>query len=189
MHTLQNVTVYCGSRFGNDPAFAALAGELGEALGKKGFTLYYGGGTVGLMGILADAAMAAGGKVIGVIPRVFVVKEQAHRGITRLLEVEDMSERKRILIERGDAFVVLPGGAGTLEEFADTFSHCRIYGGEKKPPIILCNAEHIYDPLKEQLRQWVERGFLDEADLTNVHFAEDVQDILHILCPEPDPAE
>lgn len=188
MHTIQNVTVYCGSRFGDNPAFAALAGELGEALGKKGLTLYYGGGTVGLMGILADAAMAAGGEVVGVIPRIFVAKEQAHRGITRLLEVEDMDTRKRLLIESGDAFVILPGGAGTLEEFADTFSHFRIFGGEKKPPIILCNAEHIYDPLQDQLRRWVNHEFLDESDLENIYFADDVQDVLRVLCRRENPS-
>lgn len=181
MDTIRNVTVYCGSRFGDDPVFAAWAGELGEALGKNGLTVYYGGGTVGLMGILADAAMAAGGKVVGIIPRVFVVKEQAHRGITKLIEVDDMETRKRLLIESGDAFVILPGGPGTLEEFADTFSHYRIEGNGKTPLLLLCNAEHIYDPLKEQLRQWVRRGFIDEHDLENVRFVDDAAEALRLL--------
>ena len=108
MTTYKNITVYCGSHFGNDGDFASLAARLGEALGKGGFHMIYGGGTVGLMGLAADAAMAAGGRVTGIIPRVFIEKEQAHRGITELLEVPDMITRKQKLIESGDAFIVLP---------------------------------------------------------------------------------
>lgn len=118
--TYKNVVVYCGSHFGNDPAYAAFAGELGEALGKNHFRMIYGGGTVGLMGICADAAMATGGEVTGIIPEVFIAKEQAHRGLTALIEVPDMTVRKQRMIEMGDAFIILPGGIGTLEELADT---------------------------------------------------------------------
>lgn len=149
MTTYKNITVYCGSHFGNDGAFASLAARLGEALGKGGFHMIYGGGTVGLMGLAADAAMAAGGRVTGIIPRVFIEKEQAHRGITELLEVPDMITRKQKLIESGDAFIVLPGGIGTLEELADTFSHYRIYAAPgSRPPILIANINGIYDPLQ-----------------------------------------
>lgn len=130
----EHIVVYCGSHFGNDPAYAAFAGELGEALGKNHFHMIYGGGTVGLMGICADAAMAAGGKVTGVIPEVFIAKEQAHRGLTELIEVPDMTIRKQKMISLGDAFLILPGGIGTLEELADTANQRHIYGDPLAQP-------------------------------------------------------
>ena len=111
---LENIVIYCGSHFGAELSYASFAGELAEAIAKSGRTITYGGGTVGLMGIVADAAMAAGGKVIGVIPEVFILKEQAHRGITELIEVPDMVERKKIMIGSGHAFIALPGGPGSL---------------------------------------------------------------------------
>ena len=110
---LENIVIYCGSHFGAELSYASFAGELAEAIAKSGRTITYGGGTVGLMGIVADAAMAAGGKVIGVIPEVFILKEQAHRGITELIEVPDMVERKKIMIGSGHAFIALPTCAFT----------------------------------------------------------------------------
>ena len=138
--TYKNVVVYCGSHFGNDPAYAAFAGELGEALGKNHFHMIYGGGTVGLMGICADAAMAAGGEVTGIIPEVFIAKEQAHRGLTALIEVPDMTVRKQRMIEMGDAFIILPGGIGTLEEFggySEPVSY--LWGSLRTAAHIICN--------------------------------------------------
>ena len=111
----KNVSVYCGSRYGINPAHTAFAGMAGELLAKNGYTMIYGGGSVGLMGIAADAALAAGGKVVGIIPEVFIAAEQAHRLITELIEVPDLMARKRKMIEAGDAFLILPGGFGTLE--------------------------------------------------------------------------
>ncbi len=106
----KNVAVYCGSRYGINPAHTAFAGMAGELLAKNGYTMIYGGGSVGLMGIAADAALAAGGKVVGIIPEVFIAAEQAHRLITELIEVPDLMARKRKMIEAGDAFLILPGG-------------------------------------------------------------------------------
>ena len=182
MTTYKNITVYCGSHFGKDGAFASLAARLGEALGKGGFHMIYGGGTVGLMGLAADAAMAAGGRVTGIIPRVFIEKEQAHRGITELLEVPDMVTRKQKLIESGDAFIVLPGGIGTLEELADTFSHYRIYAAPgSRPPILIANINGIYDPLKALFQNWLRLGFIEKEDLSSIHFCSSLEEIMKIL--------
>lgn len=178
----KNIVVYCGSHFGNDPAYAAFAGELGEALGKNHFHMIYGGGTVGLMGICADAAMAAGGKVTGVIPEVFIAKEQAHRGLTELIEVPDMTIRKQKMISLGDAFLILPGGIGTLEELADTANQRHIYGDPlAQPPIIICNIEHIYDGLLAQIDAWAEAGFLEKEDWKNLHVAQTLEDVMNVL--------
>lgn len=180
--TYKNVVVYCGSHFGNDPAYAAFAGELGEALGKNHFRMIYGGGTVGLMGICADAAMAAGGEVTGVIPEVFIAKEQAHRGLTALIEVADMTVRKQRMIEMGDAFIILPGGIGTLEELADTANQRHIYGDPfAQPPIIICNIEHIYDGLLAQIKAWEEAGFIEPSEWGNLHVAETMEEVMGIL--------
>ena len=178
----KNVVVYCGSRFGVNPAYASFAGQLGEALGRGGFHMVYGGGTVGLMGICADAAMAAGGTVTGVIPEVFIAKEQAHRGLTELLEVPDMTVRKRKMLELGDAFVVLPGGFGTLEELAETANHYHIYGDPAhQPPIIIVNIEGIYDGLLRQLTAWGEEEFADMEEWKNIHVCQSLGEVMGIL--------
>ena len=178
----QHIVVYCGSHFGNNPAYASFAGQLGEALGKSGFHMIYGGGTVGLMGICADAAMAAGGKVTGVIPEVFIAKEQAHRGITELIEVENMTIRKQKMIAMGDAFVILPGGFGTLEELADTANQNHIYGDKDlQPPIIIVNIDGIYDALKQQMKAWREAGFIEAGDWGNIHFCQTLDEVMELL--------
>ena len=178
----QHIVVYCGSHFGNNPAYASFAGQLGEALGKGGFHMIYGGGTVGLMGICANAAMAAGGKVTGVIPEVFIAKEQAHRGITELIEVENMTIRKQKMIAMGDAFVILPGGFGTLEELADTANQNHIYGDkDHQPPIIIVNIDGIYDALKQQMKAWREAGFIEAGDWGNIHFCQTLDEVMELL--------
>ncbi len=177
-----NIVVYCGSHFGNNPAYASFAGQLGEALGKGGFHMIYGGGTVGLMGICADAAMAAGGKVTGIIPEVFIAKEQAHRGITELIEVENMTIRKQKMMEMGDAFIVLPGGFGTLEELADTANHYHIYGDPiHQPPILIVNLEGIYDGLEAQMQAWDEAGFIEPSEWGNIHFCHSLDEVMGVI--------
>ncbi len=178
----KNVVVYCGSRFGMNPAYASFAGQLGEALGKNGFHMIYGGGTVGLMGICADAAMAAGGIVTGVIPEVFIAKEQAHRNLTELLEVPDLVTRKRKMIEMGDAFVVLPGGFGSMEELFDTANEYHIYGApEDQPPIIIANIDGIYDGLVQQLAAWWEEEMAEEEEWKNIHVISSLRQVMEIL--------
>ena len=161
MSKYTNIVVYCGSHFGNNPAFASLAGRLGEALGKGGFHMIYGG---------------------GIIPQVFIEKEQAHRGITELLEVPDMITRKQKMIEAGDAFIVLPGGIGTLEELSDTFSHYRIYKApQDRPPIVIANIDGIYDPLKSLFQNWLSLGFIEKEDLASIHFCRALAEIMEVL--------
>ena len=173
----KNVSVYCGSRYGINPAHTAFAGMAGELLAKNGYTMIYGGGSVGLMGIAADAALAAGGKVVGIIPEVFIAAEQAHRLITELIEVPDLMARKRKMIEAGDAFLILPGGFGTLEEFADTAVHYHIYTEEtNRPPIIIANIEGIYDPLRALFENWKSAEFITADEWENIHFINSIKE-------------
>ncbi|HEX3796033.1 MAG TPA: TIGR00730 family Rossman fold protein, partial [Acidimicrobiales bacterium] len=116
---LSSICVYCGSSKGSDPAFAQAARHLGTTLARHHITLVYGGGAVGLMGVLADAALAAGGEVRGVIPRDLFRRDVPHQGLTELIEVESMHERKQKMFELADAFVALPGGLGTMEELTE----------------------------------------------------------------------
>ena len=175
----KNVSVYCGSRYGINPAHTAFAGMAGELLAKNGYTMIYGGGSVGLMGIAADAALAAGGKVVGIIPEVFIAAEQAHRLITELIEVPDLMARKRKMIEAGDAFLILPGGFGTLEEFADTAVHYHIYTEEtNRPPIIIANIEGIYDPLRALFENWKSAEFITADEWENIHFISSIKELL-----------
>ena len=119
---LFSICVYCGSKPGNEPAFAESAQQVGQWIAQHGGQLVYGGGRNGLMGIVADATLAAGGRVVGVIPRALVEKEWAHTGCTELHVVETMHDRKRLMAERADAFIALPGGIGTFEEFYEVWT-------------------------------------------------------------------
>ena len=178
----KNAVVYCGSRYGNNPAFAAFAGMTGEFLAKKGYTLVYGGGSIGLMGVMADAAMAAGGNVTGIIPEIFIAREQAHRLITELVEVPDLTVRKEKMISLGDVFLILPGGIGTLEELADTANHFHIYKkADKRPPIIIANIDHIYDSLEKLFESWSKNEFIDPSEWKNIHFIRSFSELLPLL--------
>ena len=143
----KTITVYCGSRPGKRKEYAQFAAEFGSRLGREGYAMLFGGGRLGLMGITADAALAAGATVTGIIPEVFVDKEQAHTGVSHLEVVKDMNVRKKKLIQLGDAYVILPGGFGTLEEFADTADWIHIYQQSNRP-VIVANICGLYDPLK-----------------------------------------
>ena len=155
-----SLCVYCGSRPGNHPEFSALALEVGSWIGRHGGQLVYGGGHNGLMGILADAALAAGARVIGVIPKALVEKEWAHTGCTELHIVENMHERKRIMAEHADAFLALPGGIGTLEEFFEVWTWRQL--GYHDKPVGLLNLGGFYDSLLTFLDSAVTNGFMNE---------------------------
>src|SRR5712671_5728877 len=129
---LSRICVYCGSSAGTGPAFTAAGRSLGELFARSGITIVYGGATVGLMGVLADAALAAGGRVVGVIPRHLFGREIAHPGLTELVEVGSMHERKQVMFELADAFVALPGGLGTLEELTEIATWAQL-GLHRKP--------------------------------------------------------
>lgn len=155
---MQAVCVFCGSNLGNDPAYRAAATEVGRVLAELGLTLVYGGGRVGLMGILADAALAAGGRVIGVIPQPLAAKEIAHSGLTHLHLVSSMHERKALMMELADGFIALPGGFGTLEEFFEVLTWSQL--GIHRKPCGLLNVARYFDPLVAFLDAAAASGFL-----------------------------
>jgi len=132
------VTVFCGSRSGNDPAYHCAAQALGTGLAKAGIRLVYGGGRIGLMGVLADAALAAGGDVLGIIPEFLARREVAHAGVTKMLVTDSMHSRKQRMFEAADAFVSLPGGLGTLDETIEiiTWRQLRLHS----KPILICDV-------------------------------------------------
>lgn len=153
-----SVAVYCGSRFGDLPAYKDAARELGSLIGRSGGGVVYGGGRVGLMGAVADAALAAGGSVVGVIPQALMDREVGHLGLTELHVVQTMHERKQLMAERADAFVALPGGIGTLEEIYEVWSWQQL--GYHDKPVALLNVAGYYDALLEFMRVSHERGFV-----------------------------
>lgn len=155
---MQRVCVYCGSNFGTDPAFREAAESVGRVLARQGRGLVYGGGSVGLMGVVADAVLSGGGEVIGVIPRKLVQLEKEHRGLTKLIETDTMHERKRLMMEHADGFLVLPGGYGTLEELFEVIAWLQLGFHEK--PIGLLNVAGFYDALLVQLDHMTANGLL-----------------------------
>lgn len=158
-----SVCVYCGSRAGDDPAFAAAAREIGSGIGRLGARLVYGGGRAGLMGLVADAALEAGAEVIGVIPQALMTRELGHAGLSELHVVETMHERKRQMAERSDAFVALPGGLGTLEELFEVWTWRQL--GYHDKPLGLLNTGGYFDRLLAFLAETEAQGFVQPAQL------------------------
>jgi hypothetical protein len=154
----RNLCVFCGSSSGNDESYAQVARDAARAIVHAGYGLVYGGGRIGLMGVLADAALAAGGQVIGVIPRALSHSEIAHSGITRLHVVESMHERKALMAELSCAFVALPGGYGTMDEFCEILTWRQL--GIHDKPIGLLNAAGFYDPLIALFDEMTRKGFV-----------------------------
>jgi uncharacterized protein (TIGR00730 family) len=160
---LRSICVFAGSRAGSDPLLVQLASDLGTELARRGIQLVYGGGRVGLMGAAADAALAAGGKVIGVIPKTMVEREWAHNEVTELVLTDGMHERKAVMAARSDAFLVLPGGIGTLEELFEVTSWAYLRFHHK--PIALLDPTDYYAPLITMLHSMVDAGFIDRDTL------------------------
>ncbi len=156
-----SICVYCGSRSGADPAYAAAARAVGREIGARGWRLVYGGGRAGLMGTVADAAIAAGATVIGVIPQALMAREHGHRGLDELIVVETMHERKRLMAEHSNAFVALPGGIGTLEELFEAWTWLQL--GYHAKPVGVLNAAGYYDGLLTFLGHAVAHGFMTQA--------------------------
>jgi uncharacterized protein (TIGR00730 family) len=158
---MRRICVFCGSSLGARPAYREAAVEVGALLARRGLGLVYGGGNIGLMGALADATLEAGGEAIGVIPQALVAKEVAHRGLTELRVVETMHERKALMASLADAFLALPGGYGTLEEFIEAVTWSQL--GIHRKPCGLLNVEGYFDPLLEFFdRAAAERFFRPE---------------------------
>ncbi len=155
---LRRVCVFCGSNVGARESYRAAAAALGTLLAERKIGLVYGGGNIGLMGALADAALAGGGEVIGVIPHALVAREVAHAGLSELRVVNSMHERKALMADLSDAFIALPGGYGTLEEFLEVVTWSQL--GIHKKPCGLLNSEHYFDALIAMLDHAVEEGFL-----------------------------
>ncbi|MGC1241894.1 MAG: TIGR00730 family Rossman fold protein [Chryseosolibacter sp.] len=156
-----NVCVFCGSGSGENPVYAETARKLGILLAEASVRLIYGGGNIGLMGVIADAVMEAGGKVTGVIPAFLMKKEVGHRGITDLEVVESMHQRKRRMADLADAFIALPGGWGTLEELSEILTWKQL--GLISQPVLLLNTNQFFDPLLDQMRLMVKEGFLQSG--------------------------
>ncbi len=159
---MKSLCVFCGSRSGTDPAYERKAEALGQTLAVAGIELVYGGGHVGLMGVVANAALAAGCEVTGVMPRALVEREIAHTGLTRLHVVGSMHERKAMMADLSEGFIALPGGTGTLEEFFEVMTWAQL--GEHRKPCGLLNVAGYYDPLLTVFDHMVDRGFLSEAN-------------------------
>ena len=149
MAAVASLCVFCGSRTGRNPAYAEVARGLGAGLAQRGITLVYGSGGIGLMEALADAVLAGGGKVIGVIPEHLARLEVAHPGLTEAVVTQDMHSRKRTMFDRADGFVVLPGGYGTLDEFFEVLTWKQL--GLHEKPIIILDSEGYWAPLRDLL--------------------------------------
>ena len=160
-HAQHSVCVFCASSNGSDPIFLEAAQALGRAIAERGWRLVYGGADVGLMGAMADAAMAHGGSVTGVIPHSLAEREIAHRGLTELVETGSMHERKAEMARRADAFLVLPGGLGTLDELCEILTW-RLLGIHEKP-VVLINIAGYWDAFLRMLDGAVAAGFLRSA--------------------------
>ncbi|MFO0839830.1 MAG: TIGR00730 family Rossman fold protein [Phycisphaerae bacterium] len=155
---MKSICVFCGSVIGDDPAYVEAAAQFGRALAARRLRLIYGGGSVGLMGVLADAALGAGGEVVGVIPRALWDREVGHRGLTDCRIVDTMHERKALLASMSDAFVALPGGVGTLDELFETWTGAQL--GIHAKPFGLLNVRGYYDLLMRFLDDVTAHGFV-----------------------------
>jgi len=173
------VCVYCGSRDGADPAFMRGAEQMGTAIGRRGWQLVYGGGRVGLMGALADAALRAGAEVHGVIPRSLMQREVGHHRLTRLQVVDTMHERKRLMSEHCSAFIALPGGIGTLEELFEVWSWRHL--GYHQRPIGLLNVAGYFQPLLSMMQQAQQAGFVTTEQLGMVTLRDSPDALLEAL--------
>jgi uncharacterized protein (TIGR00730 family) len=158
----RRLCVFCGSSAGHRPAYRQAAEQLGRVLVKRGIELVYGGGNIGLMGVLADTVLARGGKVTGVIPDSLMAREVGHRGLTELRIVNSMHERKALMSDLSDGFIALPGGFGTLEEFCEVVTWSQL--GLQSKPCGLLNVESYYAPLLELFDQAVREGFLSKEN-------------------------
>src|ERR1700741_790397 len=176
MSSIRAVCVYCGSSAGADPAFAAAARALGKILADNRVRLVYGGGSVGMMGALADSVLANGGNVTGIIPDFLVNNEHMLAGAQEIVVTRDMHERKRVMFERADAFVALPGGIGTLEELVEQLTWAQL--GRHRKPILLANIAGFWEPLCELIDHMNALAFLHATNRLNYLVVDKVENIL-----------
>ena len=179
MVDLRTVCVFCGSSTPPDPRYGDAARALGTLLARRGIGLVYGGGSVGLMGELADAALASGGRVTGVIPVGLFSREIGHTGLSELREVGSMHERKQLMYDLSDAFIALPGGLGTLEELAEVATWSQL--GLHSQPIALLDVDDFWEPLVTQLDRMVSVGLLKQANRGLIRRAQSPEEALAVL--------
>jgi uncharacterized protein (TIGR00730 family) len=177
------VCVFCGSSVGNNAIFSAAAQELGRLIGMSKSTLVYGGGNVGLMGILADTVLESGGEVVGVIPDFLLKREVAHHGLTRLEVVDSMHERKKRMADLSDCFIAMPGGWGTLDELAEILTWKQL--GLINSPIGLLNTNSYFDHLIEQMKVMARDGFLGMDSLNSIKIAKTPSQLISELRLNP----
>jgi hypothetical protein len=183
MTTIQHICVFCGSSLGADERFRQAAYILGKTLAQENIGLVYGGGSSGLMGVVANSALEHGGRVIGIIPRVLSRRETEHTGLTELIRVETMHERKAGMAERADAFVALPGGFGTFEELFEVITWAQL--GIHAKPIAVVNIGGYFDPLLQMIQQGVQQGFIRAIDPGILQVMEDVSQVIPSLRARP----
>jgi uncharacterized protein (TIGR00730 family) len=176
---IKSIAVFCGSSLGNAPIFEKIARQLGKMLAEKQITLVYGGGRLGLMGAVADGVMEHGGQVIGVIPRFLSTKEVAHVGITELISVETMHERKLKMSDLCEGVIVLPGGFGTLDELAEMLTWAQL--GLHQKPIGILNIEGYYDPLDQLFRTMETNGLLKTYNRKIALFANNLEELFTLM--------
>ncbi len=179
MTAIRNICVYCGSGPGTDPRFIQAAHAFGALLAEHDIRLIYGGGSVGLMGAVAASVLAKGGQATGIIPEFLAGKERPMTDVQELIVTRDMHERKRIMFERSDAFVALPGGIGTLEELIEQLTWAQL--GRHKKPILIANIGGFWDPLRALLDHMRELAFIHTENNVNLLSADKVEDILPTL--------
>jgi len=179
MGQIRRVCVYCGSSPGREPAFVTAARRLGELLADAGVALVYGGGSVGMMGAVATAVQARGGEIMGIIPGFLTSRENVFRGAAEVVVTRDMHERKRIMFERSDAFVALPGGIGTLEELVEQLTWAQL--GRHRKPILLANINGFWDGLLGVFEHMDRTGFIHSGSRLNFLVTDDVEKILPML--------
>ncbi|MFJ7669702.1 TIGR00730 family Rossman fold protein [Lysinibacillus sp. NPDC097195] len=176
------IAVYCGSGLGNNPIYAEQATELGTVLAQNGHGVVYGGSKMGLMGKVADATLAAGGDVIGVMPTHLQKQESVHASLTEIHFVESMHVRKAKMVELADAFIALPGGGGTMDEYFEVFTWAQI--GLHAKPVILFNINGFYDTLLQHFTRMLEEGFIRADQKSLIRVATTADDVLSIINEE-----
>jgi uncharacterized protein (TIGR00730 family) len=185
MATVKRLCVYCGSSRGADEAYAAAATRFGRLIAEAGIELVYGGGRVGLMGLLADGALAAGGRVVGIIPAHLHDYEIGHRGLSELIVVGSMHERKRRMFEISDAFAVLPGGLGTLDETFEMITWRQLRLHDK--PIVIVDERGYWAPLRALIEHIVAQAFAPPTSFELFRFVPSVEDVLPTIAAMPQP--
>jgi uncharacterized protein (TIGR00730 family) len=187
LRTFKRICVFCGSSHGANPAYTQAAKDLGGELAQRGIELVYGGGNVGLMGVVADAVLAGGGHVVGVIPEALMAKELGHRGIQDLRVVKTMHERKALMAELSDGFIALPGGIGTFEEFFEIVTWAQL--GFHSKPCALLNVNAFYDPLLRLVDHAIEECFIKPTQRRILIVESETKALLHQMEHQHVPVE